>query len=129
MAIYKLYNADGSFVNSIVAEEDVIESFKKKYMVTEYVHDDTPGEPLPPVPEIRRITVGSFFDRFGALKYPILASSDLGVQAVIKDASVRSFIDLDDEQLMTGLNLIVQAGFALDPEQLVSGQIQAHERA
>jgi hypothetical protein len=129
MAIYKLYNADGSFVNSIVAEEDVIESFKKKYMVTEYVPDDTPGEPLPPVPEVRRITVGSFFDRFGALKYPILASSDLGVQAVIKDASVRSFIDLDDEQLMTGLNLIVQAGFELDPEQLVSGQIQAHERA
>ena len=129
MAIYKLYNADGSFVNSIVAEEDVIESFKKKYMVTEYVPDDTPGEPLPPVPEVRRINVGSFFDRFGALKYPILASSDLGVQAVIKDASVRSFIDLDDEQLMTGLNLIVQAGFELDPEQLVSGQIQAHERA
>jgi hypothetical protein len=129
MAIYKLYNADGSFVNSIVAEEDVIESFKKKYMVTEYVPDDTPGEPLPPVPEIRRITVGAFFDRFGELKYPILASSDLGVQAVIKDASVRSFIDLDSAQLLSGLNMIVQAGFDIDPDAIVSGEIQREERA
>jgi hypothetical protein len=128
MPTYKLYNADGSFVNSIVAEQDVIADFRNKYTVEEYVPDDTPGEPLPPVPEVRKITVGAFFDRFGELKYPILASSDLGVQAVIKDASVRSFIDLDGEQLMTGLNLIVQAGFALDPEQLVSSQIQAHER-
>jgi hypothetical protein len=129
MAIYKLYNADGSFVNSIVAEEDVIESFKKKYMVTEYVPDDTPGEPLPPVPEIRRITVGAFFDRFGDQKYPILASSDLGVQAVIKDASVRSFIDLDSAQLLSGLNMIVQAGFDIDPDAIVSGEIQREERA
>jgi hypothetical protein len=93
------------------------------------VPDDTPGEPLPPEPEIRRITVGAFFDRFGDQKYPILASSDLGVQAVIKDASVRSFIDLDSAQLLSGLNMIVQAGFDIDPDAIVSGEIQREERA
>ena len=45
-------------------------------------------------PEDWCITVGAYFDRFGASKHAILASNDSNIQAAIKDASVRDFIDL-----------------------------------
>ena len=51
-----------------------------------------------PEPEVRHITVGAFFDRFGEQKWPILADTNAGVQALIKDASVRKWINLDDPQ-------------------------------
>lgn len=38
----------------------------------------------------RHITVGAFFDRFGPMKWAILADTDPQVRAVILDASVRS---------------------------------------
>lgn len=63
-------------------------------------HDHTPFTPpapdAPPEPPAAAwyINVGPFFDRFGAYKLPILSSSDALVQAVIKDSSVRKYIDL-----------------------------------
>ena len=74
------------------------------------------------------ITVGAFFDRFGAQKYPILASTELMVQALIKDCTVRTFIDLDRADLPMGLQVLVQAGFAIDPEAVLTAPILDNER-
>ena len=81
-----------------------------------------------PTPEPRHISVGAFFDRFGAQKYPILASAEPTVQALIKDCTVRTFIDLDRADLPTGLQMLVQAGFAIDPEAVLAAAIQDNER-
>lgn len=40
------------------------------------------------------IDVGPFFDRFGTAKMAVLTSSDIGVQAIIKDTQVRKWLDL-----------------------------------
>ena len=87
-----------------------------------FVPDETP------IFEARHISVGAFFDRFGAQKYPILASSDLMVQALIKDCTVRTFIDLDRADLPMGLQMLVQAGFAIDPEAVLTAPILDNER-
>lgn len=79
-------------------------------------------------PAPRRITVGAFFDRFGALKWAILASTNAGVQAVIKDCSVRNYIDLDNPDLPAGLAIVVTAGHAIDPAAVINGVIQEKER-
>ncbi len=86
-----------------------------------------PALPAPPVP--RHISVGSFFDRFGAHKYPILAIADAGVQALIKDCSVRKYIDLDNQALLYGLQMLVAAGFAIDPDAVINAPIADGERA
>ena len=80
------------------------------------------------VPEPRHIAVGSFFDRFGAEKYNILASTDPVVQALIKDVSVRKFIDLDRPDLLQGLQLVQSKGFAIDPQAIVSAPVQPEEK-
>ena len=85
-------------------------------------------EPATTAPDPRHISVGAFFDRFGAQKYPILASADPIVQALIKDCTVRKFIDLDREDLPMGLQMIVSAGFAIDPDAVLSAPILDNER-
>lgn len=85
-------------------------------------------DPLPATPEQRHISVGAFFDRFGAQKYPILASAEPVVQALIKDCTVRKYIDLDRADLPMGLQMIVSAGFAIDPEAVLTAPIQDNER-
>lgn len=71
-----------------------------------------PAEP-PVVSSEWFINVGPFFDRFGAYKIPILASSDLYVQAVIKDTSVRKYIDLKGRrvELVQAIGLLQSKGF------------------
>lgn len=81
----------------------------------------------PPVPVVRHITVGAFFDRFGDQKYPILASTEAGVRALIMDCQVRRFIDLDNPQLPAGLALLQGVGFAIDAEAILTAQIQPGE--
>lgn len=76
-----------------------------------------------PAPARRLISKGALFDRFGAVKPAILASSDPSVQAVIKDASVRDYIDLDNPELSFGLDVILQAGFAIDKQAILGGVI------
>ena len=56
-------------------------------------------DPLPLQPEPRHISVGAFFDRFGPAKWAILADGAFAVQAVVKDTSVRKYIDLDNPDL------------------------------
>jgi hypothetical protein len=82
----------------------------------------------PQPPEVRHITVGAFFDRFGDQKWPILASTNPSVQALIKDASVRTWLNLDSSQLLAGLNMVKAAGFPIDPEAILSAPIKPSER-
>ena len=76
----------------------------------------------------KHLSVGSFFDRFGAFKYPILASTNVGVQALIKDCSVRTFIDLDRPDLPIALQMIVDAGFAINVNSILTSPILDSER-
>lgn len=85
-----------------------------------------PAEVEPP-PPARRISVGSFFDRFGAQKWPILADTNPMVQALVKDCSVRKFINLDDPQLAGGLAMLVAVGHAIEPEAILSAPVQQGE--
>lgn len=87
-----------------------------------------PDDPVvtPTLP--KHITVGQFFDRFGAQKYPILASSNPMVQALIKDCSVRSYIDLDDPQLPYGLQMLVDSGFPVDVDAIINTPLTDTER-
>lgn len=102
------------------------------YLVTTYHSGSVVRElrfaPSAPTPEPRHISVGAFFDRFGAQKYPILASHEPMVQALIKDCTVRTFIDLDRSDLPMGLQMLVQAGFAIDPEAVLTAPILDNER-
>ena len=63
-----------------------------------------------------RIYVGAFFDRFGDQKIGILASEDVVVQALVKDASVRQYISLRErrDELAQMIGVLVAKGFTLD---------------
>ena len=74
-------------------------------------------EPSPQADPTRwRIYVGGFFDRFGASKLAILSDPDPVVQAVIKDASVRSYIDLlgRRDELLQVIGLLNSKGHTVD---------------
>lgn len=75
------------------------------------------------------ISVGAFFDRFGEAKLAVLADTTPLVQALIKDASVRKYIDLTRPDLAIGIGLLVSAGHAtLDAGEILSLEIGEHER-
>lgn len=76
----------------------------------------------------RHISVGALYDRFGPAKWGILADTSPLVQAVIKDASVRSYIDLDNPDLPAGLAIIQAAGHTIDAESIVNAPIGPGER-
>lgn len=56
----------------------------------------------PIIPSEWRINVGHFFDRFGAYKIPILSHTNSTVQAIIKDCSVRMYVDLYQKKAEIG---------------------------
>jgi hypothetical protein len=93
-----------------------------------WVYDGSTFNPPAPEPEVRHITVGAFFDRFGDQKWPILADTNASVQALIKDASVRKWINLDDPQVLTGLQMVQAAGHDIDPTAIINAPIQPEER-
>lgn len=83
---------------------------------------------VPPPPPIKHyISVGAFFDRFGALKWAILADSNPGVQALIKDCAVRKFIDLDNAELPYGLDMLTAAGHPIDKAAILTAPIAPNE--
>lgn len=86
--------------------------------LTDYDHTEwTPEEVQTPIDPTRwRIYVGSFFDRFGSSKLAILSDPDPVVQAVIKDASVRNYIDLlgRRDELLQVIGLLNSKGHAVD---------------
>lgn len=77
--------------------------------------------PTPTAP--RRISVGAFYDRFGAAKWAILADESPQVRAVVRDASVRSFIDLDNPDLPAGLAILQAAGHDIDPAAIIDAPV------
>jgi len=93
-------------------------------------HNKQAGKWVPPTqsPAPRHITVGAFYDRFGAEKYAILASTDPMINAVIKDASVRSYIDLDSPDLPAGLAVIQAGDYAIDAAAILDTPVQETER-
>lgn len=90
-------------------------------------HDHTPftppaESPAPEPPaEAWFINVGPFFDRFGAWKLPILSSADPLVQAVIKDSSVREYIDLKGRraELVQVIGLLQSKGFTVSASDIL----------
>lgn len=76
-----------------------------------------------------KIDIGSFFDRFGTSKLAILSSDDLVVQAIIKDVSVRKFIDLYGRRtdLAAAMNLLVLKGFPINPSAILDTEPTADE--
>lgn len=106
-----------------------IESFDTSLIGCTYANGQfIPPAPPPEPPEPRHISVGAFFDRFGAAKWEILSSTDPLVQAMVRDASVRAFIDLDRPDLLQGLVMVQSKGFDIDPQAIVSAEIQPSER-
>jgi hypothetical protein len=91
-----------------------------------YFIDGAWQAPTPALPN--HITVGAFFDRFGDQKWPILADTNPSVQALIKDASVRAYINLNDPQVLTGLQMVQAAGHDIDPTAIITAPIQPEER-
>lgn len=84
--------------------------------------------PVVPVASPRHISVGAFFDRFGAAKWGILADATPTVAAVVKDASVRKYIDLDSPDLPAGIALLQQAGHDVDVQAIITAPVQEGER-
>lgn len=76
----------------------------------------------------RHITVGAFFDRFGSKKYAILGANDAGIQARIKDASVRKYIDLNDPKVLEGLTYLQASKHAVDPTTVLNPPVREEER-
>lgn len=56
------------------------------------------------------IDIGTFFDRFGSFKTAILTSTDIGAQAIIKDCSVRKWIDLKNPEISPSCDYLISKG-------------------
>lgn len=93
-----------------------------------WTYDGSKFAPPIPAPEIRSISVGAFFDRFGAEKWPILSDANPGVQALVKDVSVRASINLNDPQLPAGLKMVKAAGHKIDVDAIITAAIKDNER-
>lgn len=78
----------------------------------------------------RYIAVGSFFDRFGTQKWPILSSVDVVVQALVKDCTVRTKtgINLDAPDVLGGVKLLQSKGFAITVAAVIDAPVRESER-
>lgn len=74
------------------------------------------------------IDIGPFYDRFGELQIPILASASATVQACIKSSSVRHYIDLKRADLSVMLDLIISEGFAINKSVILDTKPTEYER-
>lgn len=120
--LYNILGADGAIENTIVADDAfVTEHHAGRFELL----GPAPADPVVTVP--RHIAVGSFFDRFGASKWAILADTAPMVQALVRDCSARRYIDLDRPDLVQALQLLVQAGHAVDAETILGGVIRVEE--
>lgn len=119
----EILDAAGDVANTIFADEEWAE---ENYPGMWRVAAVQPVEP-DPAPAQRHVSVGAFFDRFGPAKWAILADESAQVRAVVRDASVRKFIDLDNADLPMGLAIIQAAGHQIDPEAIVDAPVRAEE--
>ena len=99
--IYEILDAQGNVENTIVADE--------QFMLEHYSEGnyrqvpDAPAQPKPAPAWEWLIDIGPFFDRFGPAKMAVLTSSDVGVQAIIKDTQVRKWLDLKLPELASAV--------------------------
>lgn len=122
--IYEILDAEGNVTNTIVADPEFVTA---NYPDGNY--REMPEPPAPePTPELRHISVGAFYDRFGDQKWPILSSTDPAVQGLIKDTQVRKWIDLDNAQLPAALDMLLAKGFPIDKDAVLNAPIQPNER-
>ena len=123
---YEIIDEYGAVVNTIVSEPEFMHA---NYKAGTYRAVIEPVIEKTPVAKDtgRRIFVGSFFDRFGAAKWGILADTNPVVQALIKDASVRKYIDLTDVSLQAGVQMVIDAGHNITIEDVINAPIQKQE--
>ena len=89
--IYEILDAQGNVENTIVADEQFM---LDRYPEGNYRQVPNTSDQVPTPAWEWLIDIGPFFDRFGAAKMAVLISSDVGVQAIIKDTQVRKWLDL-----------------------------------
>lgn len=87
-----------------------------------------PVAPIDEPAQARHTTVRAFFDRADPLKWSILEDQDAGMPAVIEDASLRNYIDLNDSDLPAGLAMMQAAGHAIDPDVVIDREVMREER-
>lgn len=111
----------------VAAQPTVFDGYE--FDLFDHVEVDVAGVPQIDRPEDWYINVGPFYDRFGAYKLPILASSDLLVQAIIKDTTVRKYIDLKGRraELLQALSLLQSKGFPVTAEAVLDVKPSAQE--
>ncbi|WP_313234016.1 hypothetical protein [Delftia acidovorans] len=118
----EILNPDGSVENTIIASPEFAERLHPgAWRIC--AHQD--AQPLVAVPQ--HISVGAFYDRFGPAKWAILSDESPQVRAVVRDASVRKYIDLGNADLPAGLAILQAAGHAIDPAAILDAPIQPHE--
>ena len=89
--IYEILDAQGNVENTIVANEQFM---LDHYSEGNYRQVPNTSDQVPAPAWEWLIDIGPFFDRFGPAKMAVLTSSDVGVQAILKDTQVRKWLDL-----------------------------------
>jgi hypothetical protein len=123
MKTIEILDAEGAVQNRIVADEEFAQMHHPDHW---RLAADQPEDAPAPAP-LRHISVGAFYDRFGPQKWAILADQSPAVQAVVRDASVRKYIDLDNSDLPAGLQIIVTAGHPIDPAAIIGAPVEGSE--
>ena len=111
--IYEILDAQGNVENTIVADEQFVLDHYPEGNYRQVT--DTPVQ-VPAQPWEWLIDIGPFFDRFGAAKMAVLTSSDVGVQAIIKDTQVRKWLDLKLLEIASAVAYIGTKVPAVTPE-------------
>jgi len=118
----EILNENGDVMNTVMGDEAWAEStYPGAWRPCAAI-----PEPDTPIAQ-RHISVGAFFDRFGPLKLAILRDQNYDCKAVVMDASVRKYIDLDNVDLPAGLAILQAAGHDIDPAAILDAPIQPHE--
>jgi len=124
--------ATGAEITRYAAQAPVEQIDDLAVPFTEFDHTELPEDGVTPAtldPSQWRIWVGSFFDRFGAYKIPILADVDPVVQAIVKDATVRRYIDPIERraELEQAIALLQSKGHAVDAAVILDLEPTASE--
>ena len=112
--------------------EHLTEDWRLEEVSVATVAPDEPEQPPVSDPALWRIDVGSFFDRFGDAKLPVLSSENTIVKAMITDASVRKYIALierkDELAQMLALLQSLVPGISLDVAAILETEPTDAER-
>lgn len=121
MTEYKVYSrATGAFMTSYRSPSDAPIDMAA-YGFAEYDHqpqsDDAIAQPIEVNDHFAYlIDIGPYFDRFGVAKLPVLACADNVVQAIVRDVSVRKWIDLKRPEVAQALAYITTKVPEVTPE-------------